>query len=928
MAYDSLRGRRSYASTLFVVNRSVLVQKLSGSSPEDQIALLLGSIVKSEDFLGSDYTSIKVLDPVDISSTDSWKCSVDALTPITGAVFPYIIAIPSPEDRVRIASDPKLCAKVAGLQINDVVEFFLPDGLSPHLAVVQKPKVTSTIGPGLYLEIQFLDPDSEPNLDREDLFFRKSENGILVTVDRIRPVSVLSNTKPQGDVPSSSYNSLPVVNSLKRRSGIMSSKSNALYSQYGSSRKSGPLVNLRQGENVIWMKDGKQPIDCSVQYFIPNAESASKVQLKVKGALDTSKEKGFVTVPISEVYKKGDPIMLDKNGKDAMDGEDLRLSRSNRISLNEVNSKQQKFESPALRHSFPNSKDFEHSMLDSDLYFLDSTNVSTVHAKQAKISSLLDNSNKHSTVAYNNNCQPHFPSAILDDDSSDENGSCGCYDNVADLSDFDAANSEFSVGSLVVVDVKDRHHYGVIRWIGPVGPIKGRHITFAGIEMEEEDDEWSDGKMGDIRYFQCPPNRGFFCPLSECQKDTRFLDDVPRFSSSSDIIRSREFGLPVIPGIVKPINKESDIESVCGKNKGIQGHHNSCYLDATLFAMFTFTSVFDSLLFRPRTIADIPEYEEVQRVLKEEVVNPLRENLYVRADRVMKLRTLLDKLSSVSGLTSEEKDPEEFLNSLLAQILKAEPFLKLSSGQEAYYYQLFVEKDEQLKLPTVQQLFEQSFLTSDIKLKEVPSCLIIQMPRFGKSYKMYPRILPSQLLDVTDVIENSPRQCSVCGKLAEYECSKCFRLCEEGLQCTAFCTKCCETAHNHEKRRDHTYRKLNIPSDLCNLPDHFPIPRLYMELFAVVCIETSHYVAFVKAGCGSDAPWCFFDSMADRKGEQNGYNIPEMVSCPDLPYWLSDKGSEVLNHFKDERHLPEPAKRLLCDAYMCMYQSREVMMYR
>lgn len=120
----------------------------------------------------------------------------------------------------------------------------------------------------------------------------------------------------------------------------------------------------------------------------------------------------------------------------------------------------------------------------------------------------------------------------------------------------------------------------------------------------------------------------------------------------------------------------------------------------------------------------------------------------------MNLRKLLDKLSSVSGLMNEEKDPEEFLNSLLAQIFKADPFLKLSSGQEAYYYQLFVEKDELLELPTVQQLFEQSFYTSDIKLKEVPSCLIIQMPRFGKTYKMYPRILPSQLLDVTDIIEN------------------------------------------------------------------------------------------------------------------------------------------------------------------------------
>lgn len=62
-------------------------------------------------------------------------------------------------------------------------------------------------------------------------------------------------------------------------------------------------------------------------------------------------------------------------------------------------------------------------------------------------------------------------------------------------------------------------------------------------------------------------------------------------------------------------------------------------------------------------------------------------------------------------------------------------------------------------------------------------------------------------------------------------------------------------------------------------------------------------------------------------GEQNGYNIPEMVACPELPYWLSEKGAMDLQS-KDERRLPEYAKRLLCDAYMCMYQSTEVMMYR
>lgn len=65
------------------------------------------------------------------------------------------------------------------------------------------------------------------------------------------------------------------------------------------------------------------------------------------------------------------------------------------------------------------------------------------------------------------------------------------------------------------------------------------------------------------------------------------------------------------------------------------------------------------------------------------------------------------------------QDPEEFLNGLVAQLLRAEPFLKLSSGQEAYCYQLFVEKDEHVSLPTVQQLLEQSFTTSGVKLSEV-----------------------------------------------------------------------------------------------------------------------------------------------------------------------------------------------------------------
>nr|CAG4644669.1 EOG090X03LH [Leptodora kindtii] len=509
-------------------------------------------------------------------------------------------------------------------------------------------------------------------------------------------------------------------------------------------------------------------------------------------------------------------------------------------------------------------------------------------------------------------------------------------DTLAD--EFSLLASDFEdgieIGSLVQVTSSQDPLYGVVRWLGkPSGS-----QVLVGIELEEEIEEGTEGTFSGHRYFTCPPRKGVFVPHRNCKLDTRFNNlsttHTTQASNNSKKASEMEHGGPDCPsivGVIAPISQASDLEKLGGKYQGIQGHHNSCYLDATLFSMFTFTSIFDNLLYRPATRDDIPQYEEVQRILREEIVNPLRLNRYVRADKVMKLRRLLQKLSSVTGLTNEEKDPEEFLHCLLSQTLRAEPFLKLSSGQGCYHHQLFVEKDEKLLVPTVQQLFEQSFLSSDIKLKEVPPVLIIQMPRFGKSYKMYPHVLPSSLLDITDVLENSPRQCIVCGRLAEMECQQCLGQCGTGLESIAFCTSCLHKVHSHKKRTTHKAQPLQVPAEFAALQEHCIIPRLYMELFAVVCIATSHYVAFVKCGTGPDAPWCFFDSMADRKGEQNGYNIPEVVPCPDLPHWLSDEWDKHLLSNPDQHSssaLPDYARRLFSDAYMCLYQSPDLMMYR
>lgn len=98
-----------------------------------------------------------------------------------------------------------------------------------------------------------------------------------------------------------------------------------------------------------------------------------------------------------------------------------------------------------------------------------------------------------------------------------------------------------------------------------------------------------------------------------------------------------------------------------------------------------------------------------------------------------------------------------------------------------------------------------------------------------------------------------------------------------------------------------------------------------MELFAVLCIETSHYVAFVKYG-SADSAWLFFDSMADRDGGQNGFNIPQVSPCPEVGAYLKMTPEEL--HALDPKNIQGQARRLLCDAYMCMYQSPTMSLYK
>ena len=73
--------------------------------------------------------------------------------------------------------------------------------------------------------------------------------------------------------------------------------------------------------------------------------------------------------------------------------------------------------------------------------------------------------------------------------------------------------------------------------------------------------------------------------------------------------------------------------------------------------------------------------------------------------------------------------------------------------------------------------------------------------------------------------------------------------------------------------------------------------------------------------------FCDYEIMI-YSGEANGYNIPEVTSASDVSRWFTDEGVNFLESCRDDKTLPVHAKRLICDGYMCFYQSPQVMMYQ
>ena len=119
------------------------------------------------------------------------------------------------------------------------------------------------------------------------------------------------------------------------------------------------------------------------------------------------------------------------------------------------------------------------------------------------------------------------------------------------------------------------------------------------------------------------------------------------------------------------------------------------------------------------------------------------------------------------------------------------------------------------------------------------------------SYKILRRnyILPSILCCFTYVFVAG--LCFVCQHQVGCICNNCS---DQADQMRFYCSSCSPRWHQSYCNHNH-YPENNIDFDTGTL-----------QLLSVLCIETSHYVCFTRiTGSGKDE-WVFFDSMAERQG--------------------------------------------------------------
>jgi len=418
------------------------------------------------------------------------------------------------------------------------------------------------------------------------------------------------------------------------------------------------------------------------------------------------------------------------------------------------------------------------------------------------------------------------------------------------------------------------------------------------------------------------PMRGYDAVCPTChRKHFDFVQPQQGYYALASDINAKHFGDTLSDQRVKgpkeidklPIERDNRPpldDPVLGENKGIEGDSNSCYMDSTIFCMFAYSRVFDSLLHVNVSEQDTT-MKKLQKLLRENIVNVLRTKKgFVERDALFHLRVLLSEVTGDQTFKEMEKDPTEFLRAIeglfryapLQTIISHQPPNETRSNVTTNtMWEMFDANPRRLVSTSIGDIFRNSLNEIRVKLATIPPFLLLIAPRHTRSERSYRYIIPDrQLVLDHKIVQLVCLECKRTNDSSDqsgefYFCKECYSknssapstpTTDTTVMC--YCSGCLHQLHKRlpeEERIEH-----HQPTQMKNV-------TYKLHLFAVLCIEKCHYVAFVK--CHKDNQqheWLFFDSMSDRI--QNEKNVPCVSRVPDFDQWIEK--SEKNGNFFDE----------------------------
>jgi ubiquitin thioesterase CYLD len=227
---------------------------------------------------------------------------------------------------------------------------------------------------------------------------------------------------------------------------------------------------------------------------------------------------------------------------------------------------------------------------------------------------------------------------------------------------------------------------------------------------------------------------------------------------------------------------------------------------------------------------------------------------------------------------------------------------------------MFDANPQNLRATNIASIFRNSLFESRAKLATIPPFLVLVAPRHTRSKRSYPYVIPDRQITLDNNIVQLV--CLKCHKTNDdpetsrdfYSCDECYSkdsssslpISTTDATVACYCGSCLRQSHQNLRDEVHNHNLKRIAID-----------KHKLNLFAVLCIETSHYVAFVKCQNRSqqEHKWLFFDSMSDRI--HNEKNVPRVDRVPDFDQWV-DQAERDKYFFEDldkRRNRGEPTSQ-------------------